>query len=125
VSWLVQRADGVVDGQILGIQPAAGGFAHVAIRPDLCDLNWARGAEPCPQGLIKVDYRQDHADFHAEIEIPDGVTAQVSMPVDRGIGSLQLDGSSVSGSPAEDGSRLIVTLSGAGSHELHSHLSAP
>ena len=116
-AWLME--------QILGIQPVAAGFAQVVIRPDLCDLQWAHGTEPCPQGLIKVDYRQDNSDFRASIDIPDGVTAQVSMPVDRGITSVQLDGRAASGGPAEDGTRLIVTLSSSGLHELHSHWSVP
>jgi hypothetical protein len=111
--------------QVLGIQPAAGGFKKVAIRPDLCDLKWARGSEPCPQGAIKVDYRHDDSDFKASIEIPEGVTAEVSMPVDRGDGSVQVDGHAVSGVSAEDGTRLTLTLSSSGLHELHSHLSSP
>ena len=40
--------------QILGIQPTAGGFSQVTIRPDLAGLAWAKGAEPTPHGLLKV-----------------------------------------------------------------------
>jgi hypothetical protein len=116
-AWLME--------QVLGIQPVAGGFARVTVRPDLCGLKWARGAEPCPQGAIKVDYRHDDSDFKASIELPEGVTAQVSMPVDRGDGSVQVDGRAVSGVSAEDGTRLTVPLSTPGLHELHSHLSLP
>jgi len=116
-AWLME--------QVLGIQAVASGFAQVAVRPDLCGLEWARGTEPCPQGMIKVDYRHDDSDFKATIEIPDGVRAQVSMPVDRGEGSVQVDGRAVSGMPAENGTRLTVTLSSSGLHELHSHLSLP
>ena len=111
--------------QVLGIQPVAGGFKKVAIRPDLCDLKWARGAEPCPQGSIKVDYRRDASEFKARIEIPEGVTAQVSMPVNRGEVSIEIDGRTVLGAPAEDGTRSTVSLSTSGLHELHSHLGLP
>jgi hypothetical protein len=116
-AWLME--------QILGIQPVAGGFARVNIRPDLCGLDWARGTEPCPQGLIKVDYRRDVSDFKARVEVPEGVVAQVSMPVDRGEGSMEIDGRTVAGVPVEDGARLTVTLSGSGLHELRTHLSMP
>jgi hypothetical protein len=116
-AWLME--------QILGIQPVAAGFAQVAIRPDLCDLQWARGTEPCPQGLIKVDYRHDDADFKARVEIPEGVAAEVSMPVDRGEGSVEVDGHATQGKPSEDGTRLTVTLSGSGLHGLRAHLSRP
>ena len=111
--------------QVLGIQPVAAGFTKVAIRPDLCDLKWARGTEPCPQGAIKVDYRHDDSDFKASIELPEGVTAQVSMPVDRGENSVEIDGRAVSGTLAENGTRLILTLSSPGLHELHSQLKQP
>ncbi|MBZ5536658.1 MAG: alpha-L-rhamnosidase [Acidobacteriia bacterium] len=107
--------------QVLGIQPVAAGFREVTIRPDLCDLKWVRGSEPCPQGSIEVDYQHDNADFKATIKVPQGVVAQVSMPVDRGEGSIVIDGHAVSGLPSEDGTRLTVILSGAGVHELRSH----
>ncbi len=111
--------------QVLGLRPVAAGFAQVSVRPDLCGLQWVRGTEPCPQGVIKVDYRHDDSDFRAAIEIPKGVTAQVSMPVDQGVALVQVDGRAVSGVSAENGTRQTVTLSSPGPHELHSHLSLP
>jgi len=111
--------------QVLGIQPQAAGFAKVAIRPDLCGLKWARGTEPCPPGLVKVDYQYDAAGFVAKIEIPEGVTAQVSMPVNPGEGSVEVDGRAIRGEPAEDGTRLTILLSSSGLHELHSHAKSP
>jgi hypothetical protein len=111
--------------QVLGIQPVAGGFSQVTIRPDLCGMQWARGSEPCPQGALKVDYQYDKSDFKASIDLPEGVAAQVSMPVDRGLDSIEIDGHGVTGTPAEDGTRLTVPLTTPGLHELHSHLSLP
>jgi hypothetical protein len=111
--------------QILGIEPVAAGFAQVAIRPDLCGLQWVRGSEACPQGSIKVDYQQENSDFQARIEIPEGVTAQVSMPVGLGEGSVQVDGRAISGVLTEDGTRRDVIIRGPGLHELSSRLSLP
>jgi len=116
-AWLME--------QVLGIRPVAGGFARVNVRPDLCGMGWAKGAEPCPQGALKVDYEQDGSDFKASIELPEGVVAEVSMPVDRGEGSVQVDGRAVSGVSAENGTRLTILLSTPGLHELHSHLNLP
>jgi len=116
-AWLME--------QVLGIQPTAAGFSNVSIRPDLCGMKYARGAEPCPRGLLKVDYRHDDSDFQAAIELPEGVTAQVSLPVDKGVESIVVDGQAVPGVPVEDGTRLEVTLSSPGAHELHSHASPP
>jgi hypothetical protein len=116
-AWLME--------QVLGIQPTAAGFSNVSIRPDLCGMKYARGAEPCPHGLLKVDYRHDDTDFQAAIELPAGVTAQVSLPVDKGVESIVVDGHAVPGTPVEDGTRLEVTLNSPGAHELHSHASPP
>jgi hypothetical protein len=116
-AWLME--------QVLGIQPTAAGFTKVAIRPDLCGMKWARGAEPCPQGLVKVDYQYDAPGFEAKIEIPEGVVAEVSMPVSRGESSVEVDGRPVMGVPGEDGTRLTVPLTSPGLHELHSHSSLP
>jgi hypothetical protein len=88
-------------------------------------MQYARGAEPCPHGLLKVDYRHEDSDFQAAIEIPEGVTAEVSLPVDQGVDSMLVDGQAVPGAPVEDGTRLAVTLSSPGAHELHSHASPP
>ena len=116
-AWLMEH--------VLGIQPVAAGFTKATIRPDLCGLEWARGTEPCPQGLIKVDYRHEGSEFKARIEIPEGVTAQVSMPADRGESSVEIDGNATAGMPSEDGTRLTKTLGSPGSHDLRTHLSAP
>ncbi len=116
-AWLME--------QVLGIQPTAAGFSKVSIRPDLCGMQYARGGQPCPHGLLKVDYRHEDSDFQAAIELPEGVTAEVSMPVDQGVDSILVDGQAVPGAPVEDGTRLAVTLSSPGAHELHSHASPP
>ena len=116
-AWLME--------QVLGIQPTAAGFTKASIRPDLCGMQYARGAEPCPHGLLKVDYRHEDSDFQAVIEIPEGVTAQVSLPVDQGVESVQVDGQTVPGVPVENGTRLEVTLSSPGAHELHAHATLP
>ena len=104
--------------QVLGIQPLAAGFREVAIRPDLVDLEWARGAEPTPHGLLKVDYRKAPDGLTAEIELPPGVTARVSMPVQAGQTSVKVNGKAVKGSPAENGARRVVELAGDAAYHL-------
>lgn len=112
-AWLME--------QVLGIQPSAAGFAKVAIRPDLCDLKWARGSVPCPQGLIRVDYQQQDSAFVAKIEIPPGAVADVSMPVGPGEDHVLVDQQTAAGVSDERGSRLVVSLTQPGLHELRSH----
>ena len=111
-AWLIE--------QILGIQPLEPGFREVSIRPDLVDLEWARGAEPTPQGSIRVDYRKVAKGLEAEIDLPQGVVAKVSMPVSTGQTSVTVNGKPFTGSPAENGLRLVVKLEKAGHYKLGS-----
>jgi alpha-L-rhamnosidase len=60
--------------RVLGIQPAAPGFAQVRIHPDLGDLEWAEGTYPTPHGLIQVRHeRQADGTIHSKVTLPPGV----------------------------------------------------
>ncbi|PXA04474.1 alpha-L-rhamnosidase [Coraliomargarita sinensis] len=59
---------------VLGIQPAAPGFAKVRIQPNLGRLDWAEGSYPTPKGLIKVRHeRQADGSIKSTIQTPPGV----------------------------------------------------
>lgn len=107
--------------QVLGIQPTAPGFSQTTLRPDLLDLAWARGAEPTPNGPLKVDLRQDQTNhhLHAVIDVPSRVEATVLFPVSSGADHILVNGASKSGTPAENGARLAVVLDQPGHYELH------
>ena len=106
--------------QVLGIVPTAPGFSQTTIRPDLLDLEWARGAEPTPNGLIKVDLKKKGSGLQATLDIPDGVDATVLFPVKSGTDHISVNGASQTGTEAENGTRLAVHLSKAGHYELKS-----
>jgi hypothetical protein len=101
--------------QVLGIYPTAAGFKETTIRPELADLDWARGAEPTPHGLIKVDMHKEgkgkeNQALRATIDIPEGVEATILFPVKSGTDHIQVNGTSTSGTPTENGSRLSLHL---------------
>ena len=58
--------------RVLGIEPLEPGFTVASIEPELGPLQWARGAAPCPAGLITVDVR------------PDAVTVDSPIPFEHG-----------------------------------------
>jgi hypothetical protein len=101
----------------LGIQPTGEGFSTVDIRPDLVDLAWAKGAEPTPRGLLKVDARKDGSGTAIAIDVPEGVVARVSVPVSASAG-VTLNGSAAKSVAAENGARAVVTLDHAGHYQL-------
>jgi hypothetical protein len=70
---------------ILGFGLSAPGFKSVEIRPQLGQLQWARGVMPHPNGEIRVTLNRKAASWNAEIELPEGVE-----------GHIPLEGSTVS-----------------------------
>jgi len=74
-------------------------------------LEWAKGAEPTPRGLIKVDATK----ATIRITIPAETEAMVSLPFAAGAVILE-DGKAVESVAAEDGRRSKVVLRGAGEH---------
>ena len=106
-AWLME--------QVLGIQPTGAGFSTVDIRPDLVDLDWARGAEPTPHGLLKVEVKKGGA---IAIDVPEGVKARVLVPVSAAGRRVTVNGTVANGTDAENGTRKIVTLDHAGHYEV-------
>jgi len=59
---------------VLGVQPAAAGFAAVTFAPCLGDLSWAEGTIPTPRGPIQVALRRiATGQQEAHITIPQGI----------------------------------------------------
>ncbi len=104
--------------QILGIQPTAGGFSQVTIRPDLAGLAWARGAEPTPHGMLKVDLRQGHG-LETAIDLPADEVATVLIPVAHAGQNVLVNGKVADDAkPAEQGTRVAVILREPGHYTL-------
>jgi alpha-L-rhamnosidase len=83
IGYYVSLAHGWASGpaawlpeQVLGIQPTGAGFRDVEIRPDLAGLAWARGGEPTPRGMLRVDVRESCL----KVVVPGGTHAIVRPP---------------------------------------------
>jgi hypothetical protein len=111
-AWLME--------EVLGIQPLEPGFKQVSIRPDLADLQWARGTEPTQQGNIEVSYSGESA-LIGEVTLPDHVQVFLSLPVSGGQSSVLINGVRTRGTPSESGTRLVVVLDRAGRYEFHAN----
>jgi alpha-L-rhamnosidase len=90
----------------------------VDIRPDLIGLDWARGAEPIPQGLLRVDARKSGATMAIAIDVPEGVVARVSVPVSSATARVTVNRAAAASTPAENGARAVVILDHAGHYQL-------
>jgi alpha-L-rhamnosidase len=103
-AWLMQ--------EILGIEPTSAGFREVTIRPDLAGLQWARGTEPTPRGLLRVDVKPGVV----RVSVPPDTIATVSLPFALVQGRVLQNGQPVPVVAAESGTRSTVTLNEAGDY---------
>jgi alpha-L-rhamnosidase len=109
-AWLME--------EVLGIEPTGAGFSTVDIRPDLVDLEWARGAEPTPHGLLKVDAKRQAGGVAIAVDIPEGVVARVAVPSSGGSKQVLVNGKAQEATASENETRMMVTLGSAGHYSL-------
>jgi alpha-L-rhamnosidase len=105
--------------EVLGIHSRSAGFSEVEVRPDLLDLEWAKGGEPTPRGMLNVALSKASG-FEAAIDLPPGTTAHVFMPLSHAGAQVLVNGESTLSISAEGGARGVVTLSRAGHYTLSS-----
>ncbi|HET9087498.1 MAG TPA: alpha-L-rhamnosidase C-terminal domain-containing protein, partial [Acidobacteriaceae bacterium] len=99
--------------QVLGIHPTGPGFSTVDIRPDLIDLEWAKGGEPTPRGMLNVSVRKQGG-VETTVDLPPGTLANLSVPVSQQNATVKVNGQVHPSTPAESGKRALVTLSKPG-----------
>jgi len=67
---------------VLGISPLKHGFEEVLIAPQLCDLSWARGSWPSPNGNINVIWDKTQYAFNIECQLPNKMKGKLILPSD-------------------------------------------
>jgi hypothetical protein len=100
-----------MSSRILGVSPAAPGFAKIAIRPQLCGLKFARGTVPTPHGNVDVDWRREGAQFTLKVTIPVGGSAEIVLP----FAGTQVNVDGVAQKAAKPGAAIPVA---AGTHAI-------
>lgn len=75
---LVQMSAGV-----LGVTPSSPGFKTIAIRPQTCDLTWAKGSVPTPLGDVKVSWAYGEDKLVLDVTVPNGAEAEVTVQTVR------------------------------------------
>ena len=74
--------------RVLGVRPTSGGFRTLVIAPDLCDLTWAQGDVPTPNGILHVRAERSGGHVQVTFDLPQGETATVG----SGPGAQQVSG---------------------------------
>ncbi|MFW6146153.1 MAG: alpha-L-rhamnosidase C-terminal domain-containing protein [Planctomycetota bacterium] len=79
-AWTAAPAH-LLGAYILGVRPAAPGFAAVTLRPHPGDLAWAEGTVPTPYGSIDVRWdRAADGALTGRVVLPDGVWGRFAGP---------------------------------------------
>ncbi|HVU60121.1 MAG TPA: alpha-L-rhamnosidase C-terminal domain-containing protein [Mycobacteriales bacterium] len=78
---------------VLGVSPAAPGFASWQVSPQPAGLRWAQGTVPTPHGPISVRWRRPRTgEFVMTVHSPPGEHGTVSVPTDSRHATLARDG---------------------------------
>jgi alpha-L-rhamnosidase len=99
--------------QILGIHATGPGFSTVDIRPDLIDLQWAKGGEPTPRGMLNVSIHKNVA-METVLDLPPGTKANLYIPVSNSNAAVKVNGQTQSTTSAENGRRELIIISKPG-----------
>lgn len=67
---------------ILGVRPAAPGFAHIALAPQPGGLQWAQGTVQTPQGLVLVSWELQADDFRLDVQLPAELPYTLHLPAE-------------------------------------------
>ena len=72
-----------MSARVLGVTPSAPGFKTISIRPELCDLKWAKGKVPTPQGDVAVSWTLGGGKLDLDLTVPNGAEGDVTLPLSR------------------------------------------
>ena len=72
-----------MSSRILGVSPASPGMKTLTIRPQLCDLTWAKGTVPTPHGDVAVSWKRGDNKLSLDVTVPAGSEADIILPIDR------------------------------------------
>lgn len=87
---------------LLGAVPT-GNPARLRFEPHIADLRWAEGVIPTPSGPVRVRWKAGIRGFAMDVELPNGVTAEI-VPPRHELGSrITVDGAQTGGSVIELG----------------------
>jgi len=67
--------------KVLGVEPVSSGWKTFSVKPNPCDLKWAKGIVPSPLGDINVDWKVDEkGTFRLYVLIPENTSAEIAVP---------------------------------------------
>ena len=110
--------------KILGVRPTSPGFRTILIKPETCDLNWAKGSVPTPHGTIDVSWKVEGGKFTLDVTIPAATIARIEVPGKEAQALCQTSGDSGPKTLGTENGRSLYEV-GSGSYCFTSLLPNP
>jgi alpha-L-rhamnosidase len=82
---------------VLGVRPVSPGYKTWLVEPQSGDLTWAKGRVPTPYGPIEVRWEKEGNEFILRVEVPEGTSGTVGVPVSESPGMLLVNGRKLKG----------------------------
>jgi hypothetical protein len=66
--------------EILGVKPKLPGYAEIQVCPTPGSLTWAKGKVVTPNGIVKVEWKQDERQFTIDVDGPNKIPVTLILP---------------------------------------------
>jgi hypothetical protein len=85
--------------KVLGLEPVSAGWKTFSVRPNPCDLQWAKGVVSSPFGPICAEWKTNQAgNFKLYVSVPEQTTAEIVLPGIQA-GKVLINGRSAASQP--------------------------
>jgi alpha-L-rhamnosidase len=71
----------ILPQKVLGLEPISRGWQTFSVRPNPCDLKWAKGIVPTPYGSVIIEWKfENNGIFKLYVSVPENTNAEISVP---------------------------------------------
>lgn len=98
--------------KVLGVEPVSEGWKTFSVKPNPCDLKWAKGIVPTAYGAISIDWKiDDKGTFSLYVSVPEKTTAEIAVPATDSK-NVSVNGKAVSNFRSENGKVIFQAVPG-------------
>ncbi len=98
--------------KVLGVEPVSAGWKTFSVKPNPCDLKWAKGIVPTSFGAISVDWKVDgKGTFSLYVLVPENTSAAIAVPTTNPL-KVSVNGEPICNFRSENGKIIFQALPG-------------
>lgn len=98
--------------KVLGVEPVSAGWKTFSVKPNTCDLKWAKGIVPTAYGAISVNWKiDDKGTFCLYVLVPEKTIAEIAVPA-ADPQKVNVNGKPISNFRTENGKVIFQAVPG-------------